>query len=302
MLTFKDILESEKSIILNEATIAPEMQQAIKQIKQTRYSVTEVGRLFDIEFGLIDSSMIKVLTNLKTLRAKNEIKDALKDQDKIIFVVYNGIIYFVISGKLEKAFPKNPEAIPQKDRAMASELSYFSNQKQFQVTISGYEGVELWIINRKYRKAYTKHCIRDINYRGTWENTPEYYEKIAKQNVERYKKLVIDKKIKKDDFLEKYVKTLQSLSTDIYTKLIPAMDTNNPENEYKLSNILYKLGDANQYIAEIIKMKASEAGYGRPTLSDYKTQRILREEEELKSTIATITTAYQELYDSCAKK
>ena len=214
-----DVNESEE---LNEALNNPYLLLLAKQLKETNgLSFKNIFGGYSIAWDQIDSTNIKNYNWRYKTPSEKDLKAArliisgkvsgfiityhYEEGGKIVFdklINYNKIV-LNLHGSYRGAVTKSTEII---DMIVGS----YYNRTDGMLIITGDFGYssELSTYNKKYERRKSRE--------GMVENTPEYYRKVAQENMERYKKIIEANKANRNSgAVEKVQKMVDSFLKDI---------------------------------------------------------------------------------------
>ena len=270
MKSIKSVVENEYIFedILLESVFERHMQMIINQFKkydlEPSKSIKEFFKILGISAD-IDASKIEVYDYIDN-DAKKDIDSALKDDDKIVIgLMQNPATKEIQVAGLYMAKYENNRSIsewqflPTKtghkfgywECINQNPLSrYKENSKKNRIKTFEH-CCEVWVISRKGIDVANLQKERSNSRYGMWENTPEFYAKVAKSNIDRYKQQLTKMRIEKNSEFENVVKEADDLVQKMYTVFMD-MSKNMEKGKWgrniNLSNLAMNLNDKCSYI------------------------------------------------------
>lgn len=233
MLAIKDILVNEE--LLCEAFIEPHMVEFAKQLKEKNIKISDVVWRVTNALDEIDRSDVTVYKNINK-DALKDIKRVAGDYNVLIIGLINGVVKIVRNGAaITYLIPVEPIGRDniQYGQKFTNELDKYYDPypgKRHKNSATAYLDAfehcdEAWIIDMRDLNTDKKRDIRRETYKGVVLNTPDYYEKQAQENIERYKKIIANKHASGDSEINKINKQIQTLFAE-YTAIITDFNIN----------------------------------------------------------------------------
>lgn len=246
--------------LINEALNEPHLLEIADQLKKSKKDPVILFRHFEIEWDLIDSSNVQEFTRIDA-KAKTKIRNTIARRDDIRGIIllwddHKQMYTDIISDKKEILNLNNDRIYSFGSfsrnwvKMSTTELMNYVDSADSAIIIN-------WTIDdltAKYRKQVNRRKSRE----GMVHNTPEYYEEVARENIERYKKIIAQNKAanKNKDFdqIDKDVETIVQAAfkyaQNIRKNFKP--NPNNPHNHYfetsKIENIMDEIYDKKVWV------------------------------------------------------
>jgi hypothetical protein len=263
--------------IINEALNEPHLLELVDQLKKSKKNPTDVlFRHFDIEWDLIDSSNVQEFTRIDA-KAKTKIRNTIAGRDDVRGIILlwddHKQMYTNIISDRKKILSLDNNLIYSRGSFIRSggkwlettttELMNYVDNADSAIIIN-WTNAEL---DSKFRKRIDRRKSRE----GMVHNTPEYYEEVARENIERYKKIIAQNKAanKNKDFdqIDKDVETIVQAAfkyaQNIRKNYKP--NPNNPHNHYfetsKIENIMDEIYDKKVWVGYNNKSVSHNNGY-----------------------------------------
>ena len=311
MRTIKESLEYDN--IICEALFEKHMKKVVDQLIKCGHKPKVLFEKCGFMVDKIDASKVRVIYDPE--ESMNKIVKAMEDPYNAVFAIKNDIICCVwlsTGGRTGWSFlPTKPE---HKDLPFDSYLA-----RRDSPLYSWYEGGrsvksearmlehadEVWIVNAK--GALHKRALRDERYeakRGMWENTPEYYAKVLKQNLERYRRKIHLIRMEKGSLFEGIVKEIEDFIPKV-TELLLDMHKNIGQDKWGSNyGISERISDLNRLatnflstLNRIVQNKRSHDEWNRPgfSTSNYNLRAYNDEMDQLRESIKTAKEKYNEI-------
>lgn len=228
MRTIKEKIRIEQELeMLIESVVEKHLQKLIDQLKKYGYSAKDLFKIAPIAWDKIDASRVTVYRDPSDKSEIKEYTNCVKDEDYIVFGIINNQVGVMFYGN-------NITYLPTDDKHKGKSLnsweirsgSEFWRKDNLQRSIKTKAtdmlsiADEVWVIN-----AHGKLSTRKLEYNrkasqeGIWDNTPEFYAKWLRNNINRYKKKIeVIRAQKNDDFVplsEKVMKTIDMISKEM---------------------------------------------------------------------------------------
>ena len=177
--------------MINEALNEPHLLELMDQLKKNNPKFNVKNLIFDwitIPWDEIDSSNVKECTKMDA-KEKAKARNIISGRDDIrgIILLRNSKDEYTHIIHKKEIISLNPDAYryswgPSWSDEKPTELMYYVERADSMVIIS-------WDWNMS-NKRYTTRRDRVNARSGMVHNTPEYYESVARENMERYKKII----------------------------------------------------------------------------------------------------------------
>lgn len=322
MRTIKEEIRIEHELeMLTESVVEKHLQKLIDQLKRYGYSAKELFKIVPVAWDKIDASRVTVYRDPSDKAEIKEYSNYAKDSDYVIFGIKDGQVGIMF-------YKGNITYLPTNDRHKRLVLdcwemridSEFYKYDYHQKSIKTKAELmlkladEVWVINIKGKLGTAKFkneraALKD----GVWDNTPEFYAKWLKNNINKYKKKIeIMRAQKKDEFVPLSEQVMQVI--EMISKEMIDMHKNSEYGQWGYnSDLRYALGRINgkcQYafsnLDDIIRAKhdleevkrhiEDYSGYkenGEDYMSSY-SKRYNSEINRLKNRLKEIEEAYEE--------
>ena len=184
--------------MVNEALNEPHLLELVDQLKKKNPKFNVKNLIFDritIPWDEIDSSDVKEYSNIDTkalTKARNIISG--RDDARGIILLRNSKDEYTYIIHRKEIISLHPDSYmyrwgPGWTDEKSTELMYYVERADSMVIIS-------WDWNMS-NKRYTKRRDRGNARSGMILNTPEYYESVARENLDRYKKIIAQNRANK---------------------------------------------------------------------------------------------------------
>lgn len=271
MRTIKEEIRIEQELeMLTESVIEKHLQKLIDQLKKYGYSAKELFKIAPIAWDKIDASRVTVYRDPSDKSEIKEYTNCVKDDNYVVFGVlndkvgvmfYKGVITYLPTDDRHKG-----KMLNSWDMRNGSEFWRKDNyQRSIKTKAADMLGIadEVWVINAQGKLSTTKlQNDRKASQDGVWDNTPEFYAKWLKKNIEKYKKKIeVIRAQKSDDFVPLSEKVMQVI--DMISKEMIDMHKNSEYGQwgyigdlrYALSRINGKCQYAFNQLDDIIRAK-----------------------------------------------
>lgn len=228
MRTLKEEIRIEQELeMLTEGVVEKHLQKLIDQLKKYGYSAKELFKIAPIAWDKIDASRVTVYRDPSDKSEIKEYTECVKDDNYIVFGVLNGQIGVMF-------YKGNITYLPTDDKHKGKMLNSWemrsgsefwrkdNSQRSIKTKAEDMLSIadEVIVINAKGKLSTTKlQHNRRASQEGIWDNTPEFYAKWLKKNIEKYKKKIeVIRAQKSDEFVplsEKVMKTLEIISKEM---------------------------------------------------------------------------------------
>lgn len=240
MRSIKEEIEFEKffSGMVLESVFERHIKKLIEQFnkydKEPSKHIREFFKLCGIAFDTIDASKIAIYDRLDK-EAERDIKDCYEDNNKIVIGCMkhpNTGEDMVVGAYIAKNrnnrnanswcfFPtKEGDMFGHWDCISHNPLKNYQENSRSKFAQTFKKCSEIWIIDtRGINVAELQKARTNAKY-GVWENTPEFYAKFAKKNIERYKQLAAKMKMEKGSDFEQLLKESDELVQLLYETMM----------------------------------------------------------------------------------
>lgn len=200
--------------VINEAINEPHVLEFVTQLKNDGYDVKKV--LFDkftIEWDLIDSSHVQEYNKIDN-STKTKIRNVISGKNRGIVLLWSNVHdkYIAAISSRKELFNLNPAI---RVRSSGGYVQYWRECKSTElmdcVDMADSAVIITWSDTDAYMRI-AKHNKRVDSRNGVVYNTPEYYEQIARENIERYKKIINQNKaLKKNEDFDKLDNDIEAI-------------------------------------------------------------------------------------------
>lgn len=273
-------LEDDEDVVnedvINEALYEPHLLELADQMKKSKLNIKNIlFNYFPIEWDLIDSSNVQEYSKIDA-KAKTKIRNIIAGRDG-----QHGIILLKknINGPYDYIISNKKEVLNISGKHIYSKEFYYGRTWQSKTSTElMIDYVDMCdsavIISFDTNAIYArrrKNLDRVEARKGMVHNTPEYYEEVARENIERYKKIIAQNKAanKNKDFdqIDKDVETIVQAAfkyaQNIRKNYKP--NPNNPHNHYfetsKIENIMDEIYDKKVWVGYNNKLVSHNNGY-----------------------------------------
>ena len=274
MRTIKEDLEIDKLFesMVFESVFERHMSMVIDQFKKYAANPSVAIRDFFKKLGFavdkVDASRVTVFDYIDR-DAEKEINNALDDKDKVVFGLIrnpaNNVIHVAVAyvPKLEGKRNEDPWVyLPTKEghefghwECIRQNPLHDYQEKAAKNRIKTFKHCcEVWIvdISGSLDISNLQKNRKNAQY-GVWENTPEFYAKVAKQNLERYKQMVTKIKMEKGSDFEKMMKDVDETVNKLY-KVFNDMHNNMKNGGWgSNSNVSYNATEFNSSVTTMLR-------------------------------------------------
>lgn len=279
MRTLKEEIRIENELeMLTESVVEKHLQKLIDQLKKYGYSAKELFKIAPIAWDKIDASRVTVYRDPSD---KSEIKEYTE--------IVNDASYIILGLKDEQFgvvfYKGNITYLPTDDRHKGKTLNAWDmrNGNEFWRHDNGQKSIktkakdmlsiadEVIVIDAKGKLSTTKlQYSRKSSQDGAWDNTPEFYAKWLKNNIQKYKKKIeVLRAQKSDEFVplsEKVMKVLEMISKemiDMHNNSEYGQWGYNGDLRYALSRINSRCQYAFNQLDDILRAKRDLEGAKR---------------------------------------
>ena len=274
MRTIKEEIEFDKLFegMVLESVFERHMSMVIDQFKKYASEPSKAIREFFKKLGFavdkVDASRVTVIDYIDK-DAEKEINNALDDKDKVIF----GLMRNPSNSEIHVAAAYVPKYngqrhedpwvyLPTKpghiyghwDCIRENPLKNYEESANKNRIKTFKHCCEVWIVDMggSLNIADLQRQRKNAQY-GVWQNTPEYYAKVAQKNLERYKQMAARIKMERGsdfDMMMKQVDEMVKKMCDILTD----MHNNMKEGGWGLnSNLSYKASEFHSYVTYMLQ-------------------------------------------------
>jgi hypothetical protein len=312
MRTIKESLEYDN--IICESLFEKHMKKIVDQLVKCGHKPKELFEKCGFMVDKIDASRVRVIYDPE--ESMNKIVKAMEDPYNVVFAIKNDLVCCAWFSGVRNGWSFLPTKPEHKDSQFDSYVSrrdsplykYYDSGRSVKSEARMLEHAdEVWIVNAK--GSLHKKTLQDERYqakRDMWENTPEYYAKVLKQNLERYRRKIHLLRMEKGSLFEGLVKEVEDFIPKV-TELLLDMHRNiglgKWGSHYPISE---KISDLNRIatnffysLNRIVQNKRSHDEWNRPGLSasNYNLREYNDEMDQLREQIKTAKEKYNEIKD-----
>lgn len=271
MRTIKEEIRIENELeMLTESVIEKHLQKLIDQLKKYGYSAKELFKIAPVVWDKIDASRVTVYRDPSDKSEIKEYTNCVKDDNHIVFGVlnnqigvmfYKGNITYLPTDDKHKGKMLNSWEMRSSSEFWRKDNSQRSIKTKAEDMLSIAD--EVIVINAKGKLSTTRlQYNRKSSQEGVWDNTPEFYAKWLKNNINKYKKKIeVIRAQKSDEFLPLSEKVMQVL--EMISKEMIEMHNNseygqwgyNADLRYALSRINSRCQYAFNHLDDILRSK-----------------------------------------------
>ena len=248
--------------IVNEALNEPHLLELVKQLKANGKKVKDFLGDTNVQLDQLDSSNVKEYTKIdaKATKAASEIVRATETFGFIILVDYEGN-YLCFINNLKKCIPiergykpYNYYSFPEQGEMM----SYTSIMNEIKMNARSLIVVKWGFEDRNV--VYKLRSDRRVSRDGMIFNTPEQNEEIAKENVERYKKLAAQMKAQKDKRFEEIDTAVEEIVMEVLKMSQEAKRNPDKYETYQIRSLNERIYGEEHYTGYNSRTKKSTMG------------------------------------------
>lgn len=274
MRTIKEEIKRDNLFenILLESVFERHMSMVINQFKKYSTEYTKDTKEFFKKLGFavdkIDASRVTVIDYIDS-DAEKEINSALDDKNKVIF----GLMRNPSNKEIQVAaayvpkligYPRNNPwlYLPTKEGHKFdtwecnrdNPLKVYEETAKRNIIKTFKHCIEVWIVDISGTLAVDKLQKDRSNAKfGMWENTPEFYAKVAAKNIERYKQMAAKLKMEKGSDFDVMMKNADEMVKKMYEVLMD-MHNNLGEKQWGQNrNLSYLASEFNDQVSNMLK-------------------------------------------------
>lgn len=248
--------------IVNEALNEPHLLELVKQLKANGKKVKSYLGDTNVQLDQLDSSNVKEYTKIdaKATKAASEIVRSSDVFGFIIVVDYEGNYLCTINNNkkctpIQQGYkPYNYYSFPEHGEIM----SYTSIMNEIKMNAHSLIVVKWGFEDRNV--VYNLRSERRVSRDGMIFNTPEQNEEIAKENVERYKKLAAQMKAQKDKNFEAIDTAVEEIVMEVLKMSQEAKRNPNKYETYQIRNLNERIYGTEHYTGYNSRTKKSTVG------------------------------------------
>lgn len=228
MRTLKEEIRIENELeMLTESVVEKHVQKLIDQLKRYGYPAKELFKIANVAWDKIDASRVKVYRDPSDKSEIKEYTECVKDDNYVVFGIlndqvgvmfYRGIITYLPTNDKHKGKMLNSWEMRNGSEFWRRDNSQRSIKTKAEDMLSIADEVWVFNINGKLNTFELKKS-REISQKDVWDNTPEFYAKWLRNNIEKYnKKIEVIRAQKNDDFVplsEKVMKVIELISKEM---------------------------------------------------------------------------------------
>lgn len=271
MRTIKEEIRIEQELeMLTESVVEKHLQKLVDQLKRYGFSAKVLFRIAPIAWDKIDASRITVYRDPSDKSEIKEYTSYVKDADYVLFGIkdgqfgvmfYKGDITYLPTDDKHKGKMLNSWDMRSGNEFWRHDNAQRSIKTKAEDMLSIAD--EVIVINAKGKLNTTKlQYNRKASQDGVWDNTPEFYAKWLKNNINKYKKKIeVIRAQKNDDFVplsEKVMQTMEMISKemiDIHKNSEYGQWGYNADLRYALSRINTRCQYAFNHLDDILRAK-----------------------------------------------
>ena len=254
--------EEVNEYVVNEALNEPHLLELIKQLKANGRRVKSYIGDTNVQLDQLDSSNVKEYSKIdaRAIKSASEIVRASDIFGFIILVDYDGS-YLCFINNHKKCIPIKQGYKPHnyyRFREYGEMMSYTDIMNEIKVNAHSLIVVKWGFEERNvvYKLRSDRSTARD----GMIFNTPEQNEEIAKENVERYKKLAAQMKAQKDKNLEAIDAAVEEIVMEVLKMSQEAKRNPNKYESYQIRHLNEMIYGEEHYTGYNSRTKKSTMG------------------------------------------
>ncbi len=311
-------VEDEEELVnedtVNEALNEPHLLELVDTMKKNKLNPTKlIFNEFNIEWDLIDSTNVKEFDTIDA-KAKTLARNIIARRDDINGLILlrnkNDEYYCVISHRKDSLRITNDltyrSRVQDYGYYAPSDSAYWASRSSTELMSIVEQAYSMVIITWDYAQRssrYKKHALRTQQKDGVVYNDPWYYEQVARNNMERYKKIIAQNKAarkagdfdKLDKDIELIIQKSMQKAAEVRKKFVAKPNNPNSTASYymecnKIDDIMRDIYDQthysprgsygsngllllyNNYVQEFIKTHASGDTYNQRKMEQYKRE------------------------------
>lgn len=311
MQTIKENLQINSDILL-ESVIDKHIQMLINQLVKIHVKPKDVFDKLKINASDVDPSRIRVYKDIDK-DAMKDIEKAMDSSEHYVFGIKNELVCLIYFSKPGYREGNHYIWIPTKEGHVFGTWSstsenplynYKENSKSISKCAKIFEHCdEVWILN--YSKSLLKSEIqkqRSNSRYGMWENTPAFYAKVLKDNLERYKTQGAIMRMNKGSEFESVMKDVSDFINKVTEKLLD-MHKNIEKGkwgyEYRLKNLMQDVNRiAQRVLSNIDNILSSQREYEENKNNEWDgSEYYIRQYREYIKDVKEILKEGKEKYD-----
>lgn len=253
----EDLVNEE---FINEAINEPHLLELVDQLKKDKISTSLIFNQFNLEWDQIDSSQVHEYIRIDNA-AKTKIRNIIAQRGNQRGLI---LLWSNVAKKYTHIISHRKDIISLGPSLYTNDFRYprpwvdKTSTALMQYVDSADSVVIIDLTTNDLLNVQKKQADRRKSREGVVYNTPEYYEQVARENIERYKKIIIQNKtIKKNDNIEKIDADIELIVSSAfkYAQNIRKQfkhNPNNPNNHYfetsKIENIMNEIYDKKHWV------------------------------------------------------
>lgn len=278
MQTIKESLQVNSDILL-ESVIDKHIQILINQLVKLHVKPKDLFDKLKMNAADIDPSRIRVYEDIDK-DAMKAIEKAMDENDKYIFAIKKEMVCFIYNSKPSFRNDDYYIWIPTREGhefgswSTATEnplWNYRENSKSISRKVKIFEHCdEVWVVDysSSLRREDTQRKRTNTKW-GAWENTPEFYAKVLKDNLERYKTQGALMRMNKGSEFENVMKDVNVFIGQVTAQLLE-MNKNMAKGQWGFE---YQLNKSMQEINRLAQRILNNVGYVLDSQRDYEENK-----------------------------
>ena len=278
MQTIKESLQVNSDILL-ESVIDKHIQMLINQLVKLHVKPKDIFDKLKMNAADIDPSRIRVYEDIDK-DAMKAIEKAMDENNKYIFAIKKEMVCFIYNSKPSFRNDDYYIWIPTREGHEVGSWSTASenplwNYKEYSKSISRKVKIfehcdEVWVVDysSSLRREDTQRKRTNTKW-GAWENTPEFYAKVLKDNLERYKTQGALMRMNKGSEFENVMKDVNVFIGQVTAQLLE-MNKNMAKGQWGFE---YQLNKSMQEINRLAQRILNNVGYVLDSQRDYEENK-----------------------------
>lgn len=310
MQTIKESLQANSDILL-ESVIDKHIQMLINQLVKFHNKPKDVFDKLKINADKVDPSRIRVYKYIDK-DALKAIEKAMDENYNYIFGIKNGLVCFIYNTTIDSRNDDNYVWLPTKeghvfgawDATRENPLwNYKENSKSTSRRVKIFEHCnEVWVLNysKSLQRALTIRDRNNAKY-GMWENTPEFYAKVLKDNLERYKTKGALMRMQKGSEFESVMKDVNKFINSVTELLLDMHKNMTPDQwgyQYQCKELMMDLNRHSTRILDYVGyVLRSQRDYEDSKKNGYNEDYYIRQYREYIQDVKDLLKEGKEKYD-----
>jgi len=311
MQTIKESLQVNSDIVL-ESVIDKHMQMLINQLVKLHNKPKDVFDKLKINADKVDPSRLRVykIIDRDTMKA---VEKAMEEKNKYIFGIKDEMVCVIYNTTLVDARrDDNYIWLPTREGHVFGAWdshnqnplwNYKENSKSISKRAKMFEHCdEIWILDysNSLQRALIQRDRSNAKY-GTWENTPEFYAKVLKDNLERYKTQGALMRMQKGSEFESVMKDVNKFINSVTELLLDMHKNMAPDQwgyQYQYKNLMMDVERYSERIlSHISNCLSTQRDYEESKSNGYSSDYYLRQYREYIQDTKDLLKEGQEKYD-----